>query len=76
MIASFSSVSVRPFCWARPKAYALRSRLIHGAAHATDQSDVDPVADLLRRALTQALAADRRGEPFGTSHFWKNLQLR
>jgi hypothetical protein len=58
------------------KAYALRSRLVHGATHATTPSDVDQVAELLRLALTQALAAVRRGESFGTTHFWKNLQLQ
>ena len=58
------------------KAYVLRSRLVHGATHATTPSDVDPVADLVRLALAQALATVRSGEAFGTSQFWKRLQLR
>ena len=57
------------------KAYALRSRLVHGATHETTPSNVDPVADLLRRGLVQALEASRRGDTFGTSRYWKNLLL-
>ena len=57
------------------KAYGLRSRLVHGGIHATTPADVDPVSDLVRLALVQALATFRARDAFGRPEFWKALQL-